>query len=64
MANDNTARDIDRAWDLMKKIGFAMLVTRNGNNPMTPILGFSRLRHQLCEDGGSRGHRYASRSRR
>ena len=27
MANDNTARDVDRAWDLMKKIGFAMLVT-------------------------------------
>jgi general stress protein 26 len=31
MANDNTARDIGRAWDLMKKIGFAMLVTRNGD---------------------------------
>ena len=30
MANDNTARDIDRAWDLMKKIGFAMLVTKDG----------------------------------
>ncbi|MDO9564033.1 MAG: general stress protein, partial [Bradyrhizobium sp.] len=30
MANDNTSRDIDRAWDLMKKIGFAMLVTRDG----------------------------------
>jgi hypothetical protein len=27
MADDNTARDADRAWDLMKKIGFAMLVT-------------------------------------
>ena len=29
MANDN-ARDIDRVWELMKKIGFAMLVTRDG----------------------------------
>jgi general stress protein 26 len=31
MANDNTARDTDRAWDLMKKIGLAMLVTRDGD---------------------------------
>ena len=31
MANDNTSRDIDRAWELMKKIGFAMLVTRDGD---------------------------------
>jgi general stress protein 26 len=30
MTNDNTADNIDRAWDLMKKIGFAMLVTRDG----------------------------------
>jgi general stress protein 26 len=30
MANDN-ARDIDRAWELMQKIGFAMLVTRDGD---------------------------------
>jgi general stress protein 26 len=40
MANDNTARDIDRAWELMKKIGFAMLVTRDGDKlrarPMSP----------------------------
>lgn len=28
MANDNT-RDTDRAWELMEKIGFAMLVTQN-----------------------------------
>ena len=27
MTNDN-ARDTERAWELMKKIGFAMLVTR------------------------------------
>jgi general stress protein 26 len=30
MANDN-AENIDRAWELMKKIGFAMLVTRDGD---------------------------------
>ena len=30
MTNDNTRRDIERTWDLMKKIGFAMLVTRDG----------------------------------
>jgi general stress protein 26 len=29
MANDNTA-DIERTWELMKKIGFAMMVTRDG----------------------------------
>jgi general stress protein 26 len=30
MANDNPSDDIGRVWDLMKKIGFAMLVTRDG----------------------------------
>ena len=30
MDNDN-ARETERAWDLMKKIGFAMLVTRDGD---------------------------------
>src|SRR3954462_11167468 len=38
MTNDN-ARDVERAWNLMKKIGFAMLVTRDGSKlrarPMT-----------------------------
>ena len=42
MANDNTARDIDRAWELMKKIGFAMLVTHDGDKlrarPMSAYL--------------------------
>ena len=42
MANDNTASDIDRVWELMKKIGFAMLVTRDGNKlrarPMSAYL--------------------------
>ncbi len=41
MANDN-ARDVDRAWDLMKKIGFAMMVTRDGDKlrarPMSAYL--------------------------
>ena len=41
MANDN-ARDVDRAWELMKKIGFAMLVTRDGDKlrarPMSAYL--------------------------
>lgn len=30
MANDNL-RDTERAWELMKKIGFAMLVTHDGD---------------------------------
>jgi general stress protein 26 len=30
MAN-NTAENIDRVWELMKKIGFAMLVTHDGD---------------------------------
>jgi general stress protein 26 len=30
MANDN-ARDTDRVWALMKKIGFAMMVTHDGS---------------------------------
>lgn len=29
--NTDTIRDADRAWELMKKIGFAMLVTRDGD---------------------------------
>jgi hypothetical protein len=42
VTNDNTTRDTDRVWELMKKIGFAMLVTRNGEKlrapPMSAIL--------------------------
>lgn len=30
MANDN-AHDVERAWELMKKIGFAMLVAHDGD---------------------------------
>jgi general stress protein 26 len=42
MANDNTVRDTERAWELMKKIGFAMLVTHDGDKlrarPMSAFL--------------------------
>lgn len=31
MAGDNKTGDAGRAWDLMKRIGFAMLVTRDGD---------------------------------
>ena len=41
MANDN-AQNVDRAWELMKKIGFAMLVTHDGDKlrarPMSAYL--------------------------
>jgi general stress protein 26 len=41
MTNDND-RNVDRAWELMKKIGFAMLVTRDGDKlrarPMSAYL--------------------------
>src|SRR4051812_9091301 len=41
MTNDN-AQNVDRAWELMKKIGFAMLVTRDGEKlrarPMSAYL--------------------------
>ena len=41
MTNDN-ARDQDRVWELMKKIGFAMLVTHDGDKlrarPMSACL--------------------------
>ena len=42
MSNDNTSRDTDRVWELMKKIGFAMFVTRDGEKlrarPMSAYL--------------------------
>jgi len=41
MTNDN-ARNVERVWELMNKIGFAMLVTRDGNKlrarPMSAYL--------------------------
>ena len=42
MADNDSTSDIDRAWDLMKKIGFAMLVTHDGEKmrarPMSAYL--------------------------
>ena len=42
MANDNAKGETDRAWELMQKIGFAMLVTRDGDKlrarPMSAYL--------------------------
>ena len=42
MVNDNTANDTRRVWELMKKIGFAMPVTRDGDKlrarPMSACL--------------------------
>jgi len=42
MADDTTAHDIERVWELMKKIGFAMLVTSDGGRlrarPMSAYL--------------------------
>ena len=29
MTNDNTAGDLDRVWKLIKKVGFATLITSN-----------------------------------
>jgi len=41
MSNDN-ARDQDRVWEMMKTIGFAMLVTRDGDKlrarPMSAVV--------------------------
>jgi general stress protein 26 len=41
MGNDN-AQNVDRAWELMKKVGFAMLVTHDGDKlrarPMSAYL--------------------------
>jgi general stress protein 26 len=41
MSNDNSS-NVERAWELMKKIGFAMLVTRDGDKlrarPMSAYL--------------------------
>jgi hypothetical protein len=37
---DANPRDSDRVWELMKKIGFAMLVSHDGSTP--PDLGDHR----------------------
>ena len=41
MANDNISGDTGRVWGLMRKIGFAMLVTRDGRK-LRPDLGDNR----------------------
>jgi general stress protein 26 len=42
MMSHDTTHDADRAWELMKKIGFAMLVTRDGGKlrarPMSALV--------------------------
>lgn len=58
MSNDDM-RDQDRAWDLMKKIGFAMLVTRDGNKlrarPMSAYL--ARDENMIYFLTGARHHK-------
>ncbi len=47
MAADN-ARDVDRAWDLVEKIGFAMLVTRDGDKLRArPMSAFPERRENV-----------------
>jgi hypothetical protein len=51
MANDNTANDIQRVWDLMKKIGFAMPVTRDGSKPRArPMSAVTGTRPDLADN--------------
>ncbi|MCL8486706.1 MULTISPECIES: pyridoxamine 5'-phosphate oxidase family protein [Bradyrhizobium] len=58
MSNDDM-RDQDRAWDLMKKIGFAMLVTRDGDKlrarPMSAYL--ARDENMIYFLTGARHHK-------
>jgi general stress protein 26 len=58
MANDN-AHDVDRAWELMKKIGFAMLVSRDGKKlrarPMSAYL--ERENNAICFLTDARRHK-------
>ena len=56
MTNDN-ARDVERAWELMKQIGFAMLVTRDGRQVARPAherVSGAREQHDLFPDGARR----------
>lgn len=57
--SNNDMRDQDRAWDLMKKIGFAMLVTRDGNKlrarPMSAYL--ARDENMIYFLTGARHHK-------
>jgi len=56
---DNNANDVDRVWDLMKKIGFAMLVTRDGDKlrarPMAAYL--ERDQNAICFLTDARRHK-------
>jgi hypothetical protein len=42
MASDN-AQNVDRAWDLMKTIGFAMLVTRDVKMAAAAVTGTRKV---------------------
>jgi general stress protein 26 len=57
--SNNTTRDADRAWELMKKIGFAMLVTRDGDRlrarPMSAFV--ERERNAICFLTDARRHK-------
>lgn len=57
--SNNDMRDQDRAWDLMKKIGFAMLVTRDGDKlrarPMSAYL--ARDENMIYFLTGARHHK-------
>src|SRR3954453_5642151 len=56
---DHNANDVDRVWDLMKKIGFAMLVTRDGSKlrarPMAAYL--ERDQNAICFLTDARRHK-------
>jgi general stress protein 26 len=56
---DTNANDVDRVWDLMKKIGFAMLVTRDGSKlrarPMAAYL--ERDQNAICFLTDARRHK-------
>jgi general stress protein 26 len=58
MTNDS-ARDIDHVWELMKKIGFAMLITRDGDRlrarPMSAYL--ERDEHAIYFLADARHHK-------
>lgn len=56
---NGSASDADRAWELMKKIGFAMLVTRDGEKlrarPMSAY--FARETNTICFLTDARRHK-------
>lgn len=43
---DNNSNDVERVWDLMEKVGFAMLVTRDGSKLRArPMSAYVRREH-------------------